>query len=293
LSSQFISSLIEGEIFFKCENFQKAGAFKSRGAVNAILQLSSEEIKQGVCTHSSGNHAAALSRAAKLKGADAYIVMPENSSQVKINAVEHYGGKVTFCKPTLEARESTLELIKQKTGCIEIHPYNNYTIIAGQATAALELIEQTNELGMLLAPVGGGGLLSGTALAVHYLSPNTKVIACEPKGADDAFQSFTQGRFVPSVNPQTIADGLLTSLGSLTYPIIMKHVNQILTVSEYSIVKAMRMIWERMKIIVEPSSAVPLAAMLENIELFKNKKLGIIISGGNVDLDKLPWIKSK
>jgi threonine dehydratase len=293
LSSQFISSLIEGDVFFKCENFQKAGAFKSRGAVNAIFQLSSEEIKQGVCTHSSGNHAAALSKAAKLKGADAYIVMPENSSQVKINAVNQYGGKITFCKPTLEARESTLELIKQKTGCIEIHPYNNYTIIAGQATAAKELIEQTKELDMVLAPVGGGGLLSGTALAVHYFSPTTKVIACEPKGADDAFRSFSENRFVPSVNPQTIADGLLTSLGSLTYPIIMKHVNQVLTVSEDSIVKAMRMIWERMKIIVEPSSAVPLAAVLENRPLFLNKKLGIIISGGNVDLQKLPWIKSE
>jgi threonine dehydratase len=291
LSSQFISSLIEGNIFFKCENFQKAGAFKSRGAVNAIFQMSSEEIKQGVCTHSSGNHAAALTRAAKLKGADAYIVMPENSSQVKIDAVKHYGGKITFCKPTLKARESTLELIKQKTGCIEIHPYNNYTIIAGQATAALELIEQAKELDMVLAPVGGGGLLSGTALAVHYFSPTTKVIACEPKGADDAFQSFRQGRFVPSVDPQTIADGLLTSLGSLTYPIILKHVDQILTVSEQSIIDAMRMIWERMKIIVEPSSAVPLASVLENKALFLNKKLGIIISGGNVDLGKLPWIK--
>lgn len=291
LSSEYISSLVEGQIYFKCENFQKAGAFKSRGAVNSIFQLSANELQQGVCTHSSGNHAAALSRAAKLKGTTAYIVMPDNSSQVKIDAVKHYGGKITFCTPSLESRESTLKLIKGETGCVEIHPYNDYRIISGQATAAMELIEQTNELDIVMAPVGGGGLLSGTALAVHYYSPSTKVIAGEPKGADDAFQSFTQGKFVPSVKPNTMADGLLTSLGSLTYPIIMKHVDQILTVSEESIVLAMRMIWERMKIIVETSSAVPLAAVLENKELFKNKRIGIIISGGNVALDKLPWIK--
>lgn len=292
LSSEYISSQIKGQIFFKCENFQKAGAFKSRGAVNAIFQLSTEELERGVCTHSSGNHAAALSRAASLKGANAYIVMPDNSSRVKIDAVKHYGGKITFCTPSLESRESTLDAIKQNTESIEIHPYNDYRIITGQATAAKELLEQTGDLDMVLAPVGGGGLLSGTSLAVHYFSPGTKVIACEPKGADDAYRSFTQGRFIPSKNPQTIADGLLTSLGSLTYPIIMSHVDQIFTVSEESIVKAMRLTWERMKIIIEPSSAVPLAAVLENREFFTNKKIGIIISGGNVDLANLPWIKS-
>lgn len=292
LSSEYISSLINGQIWFKCENFQKAGAFKSRGAVNAIFQLSSDELEKGVCTHSSGNHAAALSRASRLRGANAYIVMPDNSSQVKIDAVKHYGGKITFCTPSLESRESTLDSIKQDSGSIEIHPYNDYRIITGQATAAKELIEQTGKLDMVLAPVGGGGLLSGTALAVHYFSPGTKVIACEPKGADDAYRSFTQGRFIPSENPKTIADGLLTSLGSLTYPIIMDHVDQIFTVSEDSIIKAMRLTWERMKIIIEPSSAVPLAAIMENQEFFMNKKIGIIISGGNVDFDKLPWLKS-
>jgi threonine dehydratase len=292
LSSEFISDQINGQILFKCENFQKAGAFKSRGAVNATFQLSAEELEKGVCTHSSGNHAAALSRAAKLRDTIAYIVMPDNSSKVKIDAVKYYGGKISFCTPSLESRESTLENIKKSTGSIEIHPYNDYRIITGQATSAMELIEQSGELDYVLAPVGGGGLLSGTALAVHYFSPTTKVIACEPKGADDAYRSFTQGRFIPSKNPQTIADGLLTSLGSLTYPIIMKHVEQILTVSEDSIIKAMRLIWERMKIIIEPSSAVPLAAILENRDIFTNKKIGIIISGGNVDFDKLPWIKS-
>ncbi len=292
LSSEYINSLIDGQILFKCENFQKAGAFKSRGAVNAIFQLSDEELEKGVCTHSSGNHAAALSRAASLRGTNAYIVMPDNSSQVKIDAVNHYGGKITFCTPSLESRESTLDSIKQESGSIEIHPYNDYRIIAGQATAAKELIEQTDDLDLVLAPVGGGGLLSGTALAVHYFSPLTKVIACEPKGADDAYRSFIEGKFIPSENPQTIADGLLTSLGNLTYPIIQDQVEQILTVSEESIITAMRLTWERMKIIIEPSSAVPLAAVLENKEFFMNKKIGVIISGGNVDFDKLPWMKS-
>lgn len=293
LSSDYISSLIDGQILFKCENFQKAGAFKSRGATNAIFQLSVDELKQGVCTHSSGNHAAALSRAAQLKGTDAFIVMPNNSSKVKIDAVKHYGGKITFCTPSLESRESTLEVIKEKKGCIEIHPYNDYRIINGQATAARELLQEAaNKLDIIIAPVGGGGLLSGTALATRYFSPATKVFAAEPEGADDAFRSFYQGTFIPSENPNTIADGLLTSLGSLTYPIIMNYVDQIITVSEESIIFAMRLVWERMKMIVEPSSAVPLAAVLQNKKMFVNKRLGIIISGGNVDLDKLPWLKS-
>lgn len=289
LSSEYISSLIKGHIFFKCENFQKAGAFKSRGATNAIFQLSVDEIKRGVCTHSSGNHAAALARAAKLLGAKAHIVMPKNSRKVKIDAVKHYDGHITFCEPNLESRESTLQLVKEKYACVEVHPYNDYRIIAGQATSAKELLEQTENLDYVLAPVGGGGLLSGTALSVHYFSNGTKVIACEPKGADDAYQSFTQNKFIPSVNPQTMADGLLTSLGDLTYPIIQNYVDQIITVSEESIVNAMRLTWERMKIIIEPSSAVPLAAVLENLELFMNKRIGIIISGGNVDLNSLPW----
>lgn len=215
--------------------------------------------------------------------------MPENSSQVKIAAVKNYGGIITFCKPNLKSRETTIEKIKQDTGSVEIHPYNDYRIIAGQATAALELIENTKHLDVILAPIGGGGLMSGTALTTHYMSPETTVLAAEPEGANDAYQSFIKKEFIPSENPQTIADGLSTSLGSLTFPIIMKYVDDIITVSDKSIIMAMKLIWERMKIIIEPSSAVPFAAILENVSKFRNKRVGIILSGGNVDLSKLPW----
>jgi threonine dehydratase len=291
LSSEKINEIAGANLVFKCENFQKAGAFKSRGAVNAVFSLPEREIVKGVCTHSSGNHAAALSRAAKLRNAGAYIVMPENSSKVKIAAVKNYGGIITFCEPTLASRESTLEKIKTQTCAIEIHPYNNYNIIAGQATATLELIEDAGPLDMIIAPVGGGGLLSGTSLATYYLSPGTRVVAAEPSGADDAYRSYYCKQLFPSTNPKTIADGLLTSLGSLTYPIILDHVHRIITVSEEGIISAMRLIWERMKIIIEPSSAVPFAAILENKADFSGKKIGIILSGGNIDLDKIPWIK--
>jgi threonine dehydratase len=215
--------------------------------------------------------------------------MPDNSSRVKIDAVKQYGGEITFCSPNLKSREETLKMIIEKTGALEIHPYNDYRIIAGQATAAKELIEDVSNLDIIMAPVGGGGLLSGTALSALFFSPETKVIAAEPLGADDAFRSFYERKFIPSVNPVTIADGLLTSLGTLTYPIIRKYVDEIITVKEETIVLAMKLIWERMKIIIEPSSAVPFAAILENKSKFKNKKTGIILSGGNVDLDKLPW----
>lgn len=289
LKSDNLNDLVKAKIFFKCENLQKAGAFKSRGAINAVFSLSDEEIEKGVCTHSSGNHAAALSRAARLKGSKAYIVMPENSSKVKIAAVKNYGGIITFCAPTLSSRETTLDKIKGETGSLEIHPYNDYRIIAGQATATLELIEDTKDLDIVIAPVGGGGLMSGTALSTKYLMPKATILSAEPKGADDAYRSFIHKKFIPSENPKTIADGLLTSLGSLTYPIIVKHVDDILTVSEESIIEAMKLIWERMKIIVEPSSAVPFAAILENRNTFRNKRVGVIISGGNVDLNNLPW----
>jgi threonine dehydratase len=289
LTSHILDDMGGGSFYFKCENFQKAGAFKSRGATNAVMMLPDELLAKGVCTHSSGNHAAALSRAAALRNARAYIVMPENSSRVKVAAVKHYGGIIRFCKPNLESRESTLREVQEETGATEIHPYNDYRIIAGQATAAMELLEETGSLDILMAPVGGGGLLSGTALAGNYFSPGIKVIAAEPQGADDACRSFETGSFVPSVDPDTIADGLLTSLGSLTFPIILDHVHAIQTVSEESIIRAMRLIWERMKIIVEPSSAVPFAAVLENKELYRDKRTGIILSGGNVDLSKLPW----
>lgn len=289
LSSSEINNLTGGELYFKCENFQKAGAFKSRGATNAVFQLTDQELKAGVATHSSGNHAAALALAAKRRGIKAYIVMPENSNKVKVKAVEHYGGIITFCKPTLQAREDSLIQVIEQSGAIEIHPYNDYRIIAGQATAALELIEDAGNPEIIIAPVGGGGLLSGTALACLYFGKGIRVIAAEPEGADDAFKSFYSGSFVPSVHPQTIADGLRTSLGTLTYPIIKDYVHEIVTVSETKIIEAMRLIWERMKIIVEPSSAVPLAAILENKIDVRGKRCGIIISGGNVDFNELPF----
>lgn len=289
LTSQFINEFVNAAVTLKCENLQKAGAFKARGAHNAVFSLTDQEIKNGVITHSSGNHAGALALAAKNRGANAYIIMPENAPQVKVNAVKSYGGIITFCKPTLEAREATLKQVQAKTGSIEIHPYNNEKIIAGQATAAKEMIEDHTEFDYIIAPVGGGGLLSGTALSCKYFSPNTKVIAAEPQGADDAYRSFYQKKFIPSVHPNTIADGLLTSLGSLTYPIIMQNVEDIITVSDEEIAKAMRLVWERMKIIIEPSSAVTLAVVIAQQERFKDKNIGLIISGGNVDLNKLPW----
>ncbi|GAB4317759.1 MAG: pyridoxal-phosphate dependent enzyme [Bacteroidales bacterium] len=289
ITSRMLNDLSGASLFFKCENFQKAGAFKSRGAANAILHLPEEQRRLGVCTHSSGNHAAALARMAKLLGVPGYIVMPENAPSVKIAAVKQYGGIIRFCKPTLEARESTLGEVKEETGAVEVHPYNNYHIIAGQSTACQELISEYTDLDFVVAPVGGGGLLSGTALSAHYFGKKIHVIGAEPRGADDAFRSLQAGYIIPSENPKTIADGLLTSLGSLTFPIIQKYVDRIITVSEEGIVTAMKLIWERMKIVVEPSSAVAFAAVLENKELFLGMKTGIVLSGGNVDLSRLPW----
>lgn len=289
LTSESINRITGGKIYFKCENLQKAGAFKFRGATNAVMSLSDEEVKRGVGTHSSGNHAAALALAAKNRGVDAYVVMPENAPEIKKKAVAGYGAKVTFCKPTLEARESTLARVIAETGATEIHPYNNFNVIAGQGTAAKEMLEDETNFGTVLVPVGGGGLLSGSALSVRHLSAKTKLIACEPEGADDAYRSFLKGEIIPSRNPKTIADGLLTSLGELNFAIIQKNVDDIVIVSEASIIQAMRMVWERMKIIIEPSSAVPLAAILEGKVDARNQKVGIIISGGNLDLENLPF----
>lgn len=289
LTCSTINDLTGGNLFFKCENFQKAGAFKSRGATNAIFQLDKSELSQGVATHSSGNHAAALALAARRRGIKAHIVMPDNSSKVKVSAVESYGGIITFCAPFLESREGTLKEVISITGAREIHPYNDFGIIAGQATATIEMLEDYPDLNLIITPVGGGGLLSGTALAARYFGKQVKVIAAEPERADDAFQSFNSGTLIPSIKPDTIADGLRTSLGSLTFPIIMEHVNDIVTVSEEGIVKAMRLIWERMKVVVEPSSAVPLAAILEGKINVQGLKTGIILSGGNVDLNNLPF----
>lgn len=291
LTSQTINRLLNAEVFFKCENFQKVGAFKARGATNAVLSLDKQQLSCGVATHSSGNHAQALSWAASRVGAKAYIVMPANSSKIKVAAVKDYGGIITFCEPTLAARETTLARILEETGATEIHPYNNEQIIAGQATAGLELIHEVPDLDIVMAPVGGGGLLSGTALSVHFFHPQAKVIAAEPEQANDAYLSFTRRKFIPSRNPDTMADGLRTSLGTITFPIILSHVSQIDTVSEVSIAHAMRYLWERMKILVETSSAVPFAAVMTGKTDVAGKRVGIIISGGNVDLDDLPWTK--
>jgi threonine dehydratase len=291
LSSKLINEILDAEVYFKCENFQRAGAFKMRGASNAILTLSKEELKNGVATHSSGNHAAALALAARNIGVKAYIVMPSNSSNVKVDAVRQYGGIITFCEPNVIAREEMLLKVVAETHATEIHPYNNVRIIAGQATAAKELIEQTEKLDIIMAPVGGGGLLSGTALSTAYFSPGTAVISGEPENADDAWRSLQEGSIQPVSPLHTIADGLRTSLGTLTFPIIRDHVKEIITVDENSIIEAMRLIWMRMKIIIEPSSAVPLASIMKEKSIFKGKRIGIILSGGNVDLDHLPWNK--
>ncbi|HOO85710.1 MAG TPA: pyridoxal-phosphate dependent enzyme [Prolixibacteraceae bacterium] len=289
LSSKSINHITGAELFFKCENFQKVGAFKYRGATNAVQSLCQAYALKGVATHSSGNHAAALALAAQKRSITAHVVMPENAPAVKIEAVKSYGANITFCKANLQARENTLAKVIANTGATEIHPYNNFYVIAGQGTAAKELIEDTEYLDLILCPVGGGGLLSGTAISTKALLSSSKVIACEPAGADDAFRSFYGNEIVPSINPKTIADGLLTSLGQLNYQIIKKHVDAVVTVSETAIVAAMRMVWERMKIIIEPSSAVPLAAIIENKIDVKGQKVGIILSGGNVDLSKLPF----
>ncbi len=288
-SSESINRITGGEIYFKCENFQKVGAFKFRGACNAVFSLSDAEAQKGVATHSSGNHAAALALAARMRNIPAYIVMPRTAPEIKKKAVAGYGGIITFCEPTLAARESTLEAVVAETGAAVIHPYDNFMVIAGQGTAAKEMIEDAGTFDLIMAPVGGGGLLSGTALSAKSLSPGVRVIAAEPAGADDAFRSFYAGEIFPSVNPQTIADGLLTSLSERTFTIIMDKVDGIVTVSEEKIVEAMRMIWERMKIIVEPSSAVPLGAILEGKVDVAGIKTGIILSGGNVDLGHLPF----
>ncbi len=289
LTCSTLNEMCDAEIFFKCENFQKVGAFKIRGATNAVFSLSEEEAAKGVATHSSGNHGAALALAARWRGNKAYVVMPENAPEVKRNAMAHYGAEIVFCKPTLEAREEQLAKVVDRTGAAFIHPYNDYRVISGQGTAALELCEEITKLDVVMTPVGGGGLLSGTAIAVDALSPKTHVIAAEPERADDAFRSFHAGKIIPADNPDTIADGLRTSLGDLTFPIIKRHVKDILTVSEEGIVAAMRTIWERMKIIVEPSAAVPLGVLLTRRPEFSGKRIGVIVSGGNVDLSNLPW----
>jgi len=290
LTCSGLNHMVNAELFFKCENLQKVGAFKFRGACNTVFSLSDDEASRGVATHSSGNHAAALALAAQMRGIEALIVMPRNAPRVKRAAVAGYGGNIVYCEPTLQAREETLAEEVQKTGATFVHPYNDHRVIAGQGTAALELLEEVPALDVVMAPVGGGGLLSGTALSVSELSPETRIIGAEPEGADDAYRSLQEGRILPSVNPKTVADGLLTSLGDLTFPIIKAHVEQIVTVSEEEIIAAMRHVWERMKIIIEPSAAVPVGALLERKTDLSGLRVGVILSGGNVDLERLPWM---
>jgi threonine dehydratase len=289
LTSTAINEIAGCKIFFKCENFQKVGAFKARGAANAVMKLTPQERAKGVATHSSGNHAAALARAASVAEIPSYIVMPSNAPEIKKKAVAGYGGKIIECEPNLLARETTLKEVVDKTGATFVPPYDSLDVIEGQATCALELLEDQPDLDVIMAPVGGGGLLGGTALTAHYLYPNVEVIAGEPAGADDAFQSFHAGKIIPQSGPNTIADGLLTSLGKLNFELIQHYVDDILLATDPQIIEAMRLIYERMKIVIEPSCAVPLAALLANKGRFEGKKVGIILSGGNVDLEKLPF----
>ena len=289
LTNESLNKRVGAQVYLKCENLQKVGAFKFRGACNAVYSLGDEEAARGVCTHSSGNHAQALALAARLRGIPAYIVMPDNAPQVKKDAVAGYGGIITFCEPTLEARESTLSKVMAETGANVVHPYNDERVIAGQGTAAVELLDSAPELDAVIAPVGGGGLLSGTSIAAKELKPGIRVIAGEPEMADDAYRSLKEGRIILSAHPNTIADGLLTSLGTLTFPIIRQNVEQVVTVSEQGIMDAMKFIWERAKIVIEPSAAVAVGVLWEKKMDFSGLKVGVILSGGNVDLNKLPW----
>lgn len=289
LSSQKVNEHAGCQLFFKCENFQKVGAFKFRGATHAVGALSDEEAQNGVATHSSGNHAQAVALAAKFHGIPAHIVMPENAPKVKVNAVRDYGADITFSGPTQESRENTLQDVIDQTGATFIHPYDNPDIIKGQGSAAIELLEDQPNLDAILTPVGGGGLVSGTAIATTGISAGTTVIGTEPEVANDAYLSLKTGKLHPVKSTDTVADGLRTSLSTLTFACIQKHVDKIVTVSEQEIIEAMRFVWERMKILIEPSSAVPVAAVFNDKVDLKGKKAGIIITGGNIDLDQLPW----
>ncbi|SKC75585.1 pyridoxal-phosphate dependent enzyme [Ohtaekwangia koreensis] len=285
MTSEAINALVGANVFFKCENLQKAGAFKARGAMNAVLVLSNEARAKGVATHSSGNHAQAIARSAKIMGIKSYIVMPHTAPEIKKRGVISFGGEIFECEPTLESRETTLQEVVKKTGASVIHPFNDYEVITGQATVAKEFFEDIPSLEVIIPPVGGGGLLSGTALSTKYFSPATSVFAGEPEGADDAYRSLKSGIIEPSQS-NSIADGLLTTVGDKTFPIIRDHVKGVITVSDQEIINAMRILWENLKVIVEPSGAVPFAAVLKAKDTFRNKKVGVILSGGNVDLSR-------
>jgi threonine dehydratase len=290
MSSRLLDRAAGASVFCKCENLQKAGAFKARGATNAVMSLGDEEIARGVATHSSGNHGAALARAAGLRGTPAYIVMPETASRVKIRAVEEYGGSIVYCSSDPADRQRVLDGVLADTGASLVHPFDDYRVIAGQGTTALELVDQVQDLDMVLVPVGGGGLISGIALALHHASPAIKVIGVEPRGVDDAYRSFQAGRIVPVPGGRSVADGLLTTVGHKTFDIISRYVEDIVTVSDSEIIEAMRFVWTRMKLVVEPSAAVPAAALLSRRLRAPGARVGVVFSGGNVDLDRLPWL---
>jgi len=289
LTNSWLNDASRASVFFKCENFQKVGAFKARGATNAVFALDDETAQRGVATHSSGNHGAAVARAAKLRGIPAHIVMPSNSTKVKIRAVQGYGAQVVFCEPTEESREIKCAEVINQTGATLIHSFENEYVITGQGTAALELLEDIADVDVIMCPVGGGGLLSGTAITAKSMRPQIKVIAVEPENADDAAQSFLAGRRLVTDKKFTIADGLRTNIGEPNFAIVQRYVDDIVTVSEEAIASAMRTIWETMKIIIEPSAAVPYAAIIEKKVEITGKNVGVILTGGNVDLDALPW----
>ncbi|MDK3075770.1 pyridoxal-phosphate dependent enzyme [Sedimentitalea sp. JM2-8] len=292
LTSSYFNELTGAKLFFKCENFQKAGAFKVRGASNAVFGLSDEEARHGVCTHSSGNHALSLSYAAGRRGIPCNVVMPRTAPEAKKAAVRGYGGTITECEPSTSSREAVFAEVQARTGGDFVHPYNDPRVIAGQGTCSCELLEQTDGLDAVVAPIGGGGMISGTCLTLSSLAPEVKIYAAEPEQADDAYRSFKAGHIIADDAPETVADGLKVPLKDLTWHFVRNHVTDILTVSEQDIIDAMKLIWQRMKIVMEPSSAVPLATILKNRDVFAGKRVGVVITGGNVDLDKLPWMKN-
>jgi threonine dehydratase len=293
LSNETLDADAHASLFFKCESLQKIGAFKARGATNAVFLLSDAEARNGVATHSSGNHAAAVSRAARLRGIPAYVVMPNNAPRAKLDQVRSLGAKVELCEPTLAARQSTVDRIIAETGAVLVHPFNDYRVMAGQGTATLELLDEQPDLDLILCPIGGGGLISGTAVAAKGLKPGIQVIGVEPAGADDAYRSFKSGAIVPVTPARTIADGLRGTLLDKTFGVIRENVDDVVTVSEDAIVQAMRSIWERLKIVVEPSAAVSYAAVVEKKVDVAGKRVGLIVTGGNLDLDSLPWAGSE
>jgi threonine dehydratase len=292
LTSSYLNDLTGAELFFKCENFQKAGAFKVRGASNAVFGLDDATAAKGVATHSSGNHALSLSYAAGRRGISCTVVMPSTAPQAKKDAVRGYGGRIVECEPSTSSREAVFAEVVAETGADFVHPYNDPRVIAGQATCSRELLEQVEGLDAVIAPIGGGGMISGTCLTLSTIAPDVKIYAAEPEQADDAYRSFKAGHIIADDAPVTVADGLKVPLKDLTWHFVRNHVTDIFTASEQEIIDAMRLTWARMKIVIEPSCAVPLATILKNPEVFRGKRVGVIITGGNVDLDKLPWMQA-